>query len=190
MDDNGQHICKPSLSELENAVSRSEWISSDQLISSSWGGWVSGNALAFTPALTEKQDAALDGPLRLSPQAWHVKILNGGNQAPRTQVFIRARKARLLANVTSQTSVGTAGRFKDAEPHGGGHSVSESQLDEMCSEYLFFLSGHFMPLYLTAVNVFSYTSSCSTKIIWSSGSKSNTPSLISAILNWSGLQNH
>lgn len=68
---------------------------------------------------------------------------------PRTQVFIGARKARLLANVTSQTSMGTAGRFKDAEPHGGGDSVSESQLDEMCSEYLFFLSGHFYASFIS-----------------------------------------
>ena len=106
-------------------------------------GGISGNALSFTPALAEKQDSAPDGVLGLSPQAWHVKILNGGNQVPRTQVFIWARKARLLANVISQTSMGTAGRFKDAEPHGGGESVSESQLDEICSEYLFSLSGHF-----------------------------------------------
>lgn len=62
--------------------------------------------------------------------------------------------------------MGTAGGFKDAEFREGGESVSKSQLDEMCSEQMQKQSGTFsvvvsMPLYLTALNVFSHTSSYS-----------------------------
>lgn len=64
--------------------------------------------------------------------------------------------------------MGTAGGFKDAEFCEGGESVSKSQLDEMCSEQMQKQSGTFsfsvvvsMPLSLTALNVFSHTSSYS-----------------------------